>query len=184
MEVKGVPLNALKNFIKTRCGENGFQKVLNALSEEDRKIVGEDIMVSSWYDCDIFVRFANAMVKELFEGDESILEEYAQWSVGRELRGIYQIFVAFVSIESFINRSPAMFKSFYRGAECSAHIVVPKKAVAVFKGFQEHQRCIELIVKGWMKGAAERLGAKNCVAVISTALKEGKGYFEITETWE
>jgi hypothetical protein len=184
MEIKGVPFNTLKNFIKMRCGENELQKVLNALSEEDRKIVGGDVLVSNWFDFDIFVRFANAMVKELFKGDESILEEYAQWSVGRQLKGIYKIFAVFVSIESFVNKASSMINTYYRGAEVSARIVAPNKAVAVYKGYQAHQYCIELIMKGWIKGAFEYLGGRNCVTVVSTSLKEGKGYFELTATWE
>jgi hypothetical protein len=184
MEVKGVPLETMKEYIKTRFGEDGLQKVIDSLKEEDREIFREHILLNNWFDLDILVRFANAMVKELNNGNESVLEVYGEWAIKNQIKGVYKFLVAIISPESFIKKASYMMKVYYRGGECSSRLLSPGNAVAVFKGYQEHQWCMELIMKGWIKGAFEIVGAKNCITTVSTSLKEKKGYFEISGNWE
>ena len=53
MQIKGLILRSRIQFVKKNFGENAWEKVLNALSPEDRKTLEEKIFVGSWYPFDI-----------------------------------------------------------------------------------------------------------------------------------
>ena len=67
MKCKGVNIKGDCFTIKKKYGEEGFKKVLSALSEEDRKIV-ETCLYSDWLDFGVYRRFEEAIVKELGRG--------------------------------------------------------------------------------------------------------------------
>jgi hypothetical protein len=184
MRTKMVQHRNVIEFIKNRFGDQGWQKVLNRLSDEDKDVaLHRSKEVASWVDLDIHVRLLSVIVNELSGGKEDILLETGEWVAARDLKGIYKAFIMIVSTEFMLRRSSTIFHTFYDEGGMEVKTLAPGNVECIFNGFTKQQRLIELTIKGWFAGAAKLSGAKDIKLDITTSLKEDKGFFRLLFTY-
>jgi hypothetical protein len=183
--IKGVGLKNYITFIKETFGEDGFQKVLQSLNEEQRKIITEPILVNRWYDIELIVTIQKAMVTVLSNGDESILVRASAWNAKNTLHGVYRIFLRISDPGFMIRRAQTILRNHY-GQEVVVEVAEtsPRNLKGIVRGFQQHQWPVEVGIMGWIQGASALTSAKNVNIRITTSLREGKGYFELAGTWD
>src|SRR5271167_2860836 len=93
VQIKGSAIKETIEQIKTRAGEEAFQKILGLLDDETRKICEGDVFSSSWYPLDHFTRFLEIEIKVLADGKEEMVTRGSEAVIERQLRGIYKAFV-------------------------------------------------------------------------------------------
>jgi hypothetical protein len=180
MRLKMISHSDALAFIKKRFGDQGLQKVMNCLSDNDKEIATVySKLVSSWVDVDVHVRLLAAIVNELSFGEEKILLEAGEWIATKQLNGVYRVFLAVLSPEFMLKRSSTIFHNFYDEGAMEVKTLGLGKVDCIFRGFTKQQRPIELSITGWFAGAAKLSRAKNIKLDITTSLKEDKGYFQV-----
>ena len=92
MQVKGAALVSTIAYIKLKHGEEGFEKVLSKMSEEDREILSEPIMEPIWYPFRLYVNLTQKVDQVFGIGDLSLVREVGAFGADHDLKTIYKIF--------------------------------------------------------------------------------------------
>lgn len=184
MEVNGAAVLSLPLFVKTRFGEEGFQRWLDALSGQAREVFSTPIFQSSWYPMkEILVEPTRSICELFYHGDLKGAWDCGRHSADHGLRGIYKVFVRLSSPEFLINKASVILPTYYRPSRML--VIENKKGLAIVRvlDFPEMDTVIELRMAGWMERALEISGCKNVRMTIACSLTEGAPYTEFHGSW-
>jgi hypothetical protein len=183
VQIKGSAIQETINLIKTRSGEDAFQKILGLLDQETRKICEGEIFASSWYSLDLFTRFLEIEIRVLAGGNEEMVTRGSEAVIERQLRGIYKAFVKLGSPEFVIKRIAAVHATYFQGVPIDVQLQGQGKALVKYTGFEKQHRIMGFAIIGFFKKALEISGAKDVVIYFATPIEEGKGYSELSIAW-
>lgn len=182
-QIKGLAVAASVQRLKSNYGEEVFQKVLNELNEEDKKIFNGNILSSIWYPLNSFAHFLKAEVKVIYKGDRTKLRIGSEAIVEHQLKGIYKFFVKLGSPEFIVGRVGAINNSYFNGIELEKEIT-KGRFVGRYYGYEKDQDEFEEIIIGFYKKALEISGAKNIDAKFDIPINAGKEFAQIIVTWQ
>jgi hypothetical protein len=184
LQVKGGVLIDAMSLRKARLGEKEHFRLLGLLDPETKKIFQGRLISTEWYPLDAWVDFIEVDVRELWKGNPKGLIEASEKVIEKQLRGIYRFLIKLGSPESIIKRLTVINSTYLKGIEVQPTIVAPGKAVIRYRGLEKRHKVIEYTFIGFYRKALEISGAKNFEASITTSIADGKGYFELTVTWD
>jgi hypothetical protein len=183
VQIKGSAIKETIDQIKSRAGEAAFQKILDLLDDETRKICKGNIFSSSWYSLDHFARFLEIEIRVLADGKEEMVTKGAEAVIERQLRGIYKAFVKLGSPEFVIKRIAAVHATYFQGVPIDVQLLGNNRALVKYTGFEKQHRIMGFAIVGFFKKALEISGAKDVVLYFSTPIEEGKSYSELSIAW-
>ena len=183
VQIKGSAIKETINQIKTRSGEDAFQKILGLLDEETRKICEGEIFASTWYSLDLFTRFLEIEIRVLADGNEEMVTRGSEAVIERQLRGIYKAFVKLGSPEFVIKRIAAVHATYFQGVPIDVQLQGHGKALIKYTGFEKQHRIMGFAIIGFFRKALEISGAKDVKIHFATPIDEGKPYSELSISW-
>ena len=183
VQIKGATIRETVTQIKTRAGDQAFQKVLGLLDEPTRKIFEGEIFSSSWYPLDNFVRFLEVEIRVLANGREEVITRGAEAVNERQLQGMYKAFVKEGSPEYVIERIAAVHATYFQGVAVDVQLPESRKALIKYTGFEKQHRIMGFAIIGFFNKALELSGAKDAVIYFTTPIEEGRGYAELSIAW-
>ena len=187
VKIKAINLRSSKEFIKEKYGEDSLRKVIDSLSEEDKEIVNT-VLPSSWIPQDTWIRFFEAVVRELAAGNESIVKEAGSYTANKELSSIHRLFLKFGNPENIAKKVPVLMETYFSADEHDMEATATKLGENKYrisaKKFEPRQRLIEIAILGWLENAFKLSGAKNLSIGITKSLKEGEGSIEFLVSWQ
>jgi hypothetical protein len=187
VKIKAINLRSSKEFIKEKFGEDALRKVIDSLSEEDRNIVNT-VLPSSWIPQDTWIRFFEAVVRELAAGDESIVKEAGSYTANKELSSIHRLFLKFGNPENIAKKVPVLMETYFSADEHDMEATATKLGENKYrisaKKFEPRQRLVEIAILGWLENAFKLSGAKNLSIRITKSLNEGEGSIEYLVSWQ
>jgi hypothetical protein len=184
VQIKGSAIKETIQQIKSRNGEEAFQKILGLLDEETRKICQGEIFSSSWYPLDLFCRFLEVEIRVLADGKEEMVTRGSEAVIERQLRGIYKAFVKFGSPEFVIKRIAAVHATYFQGVPIEVHTPGKGTALVRYTGFERQNRIMGFAIIGFFKKALEISGAKEVNIHFSVPIEEGKPFCELSIAWD
>lgn len=137
VQIKGSAIKETINQIKSRAGEEAFQKILGLLDEETRTICQNEVFSSTWYPLDVFSRFLEVEIRVLADGKEEMVTRGSEAVIERQLRGIYKAFVKLGSSEFVIKRIAAVHATYFQGVPIEVQLQGHGKAVVRYTGFEK-----------------------------------------------
>jgi hypothetical protein len=182
-QIKGSAIQETINQIKGRAGEDAFQKIVALLDEETRNVFKGEIYSSTWYSLDSFTRFLQLEIRVLADGREDVITRGSEAAVERQLRGIYKAFVKLGSPEFVIKRIAAVHATYFQGVPIEVKLLGHGKALIRYTGFEKQHRLMGFVIIGFFKKALEISGAKDVALHFTTPIEEGKGYAELSLSW-
>jgi eukaryotic-like serine/threonine-protein kinase len=183
VEIKGATIKETVTQIKTRAGDQAFQKILALLDEDTRRIFEGEIFASTWYPLDKFARFLEVEIRVLANGREEVITRGAEAVNERQLLGIYKAFVRVGSPEYVIERIAAVHTTYFQGVSVDVQLPEPRKALIKYIGFEKQHRIMGFAIIGFFNKALELSGANNAVIYFTTPIEEGRGYAELSIAW-
>jgi hypothetical protein len=183
VQIKGSAVKETIDQIKTRAGEAAFQRVLECLDPETRKMFESEIFASSWFPLDHFTRFLEVEVRVLANGDEDMVRRGAEAVNERQLRGIYKAFVKIGSPEFVIKQIAAVHATYFQGVSIEVQLLGQGKALLKYTGFEKQHRIMGFALIGFFNKALEISGAKDVAIHFATPIDDGKGYSELSISW-
>ena len=187
IKIKALNLRSSKEFITKKFGEDGLKKVIDSLSEEDRKIV-TTVLPSSWIPQDTWIHFYEVVVKELNAGDESIVKEAGSYTANKELSSIHRLFLKLGNPENIAKKVPVLMETYFYADEHKMEATATKldenKYLITAGKFEPHQRLIEIAILGWLENAFRLSGAKNLRFEMTKSLTQGDGSIEYIVNWQ
>ena len=161
MQVKGVALVSTIAYIKTKHGEEGFEKVLNKLAEEDREILSEPIMEPIWYPFRLYVNLTQTVDQVFGIGDLSLAREVGAFGADHDLKTIYKIFYKLGSPQFIIKQVARVFSSYFDVGNAIVIKSESKSCVVELHDFPALSSVFIQRVRGFTKKTIELSGGKN-----------------------
>ena len=165
MKVKGGALLSRLAFIREQRGEEGVQRVLQRLSDADRKLCSP-ILVGGWYPFELNARLDEAIAAEMRMGEE-VFVLMGEKSAEQNLGGSHRAMLSQGDPHGLLRRAPQIYQMYYDTGRRTYERLGDKKAVLRTydaPAFSHHD-CLTVI--GWHRKAIEMCGATN-VRVIET----------------
>lgn len=185
VEIKGTTLVIGKKVFLRIHGEEIFEKVVGLLNEQEQAVFRGPIWAVQWYPLDYYIHWAEAIIKEIYKGDEEAnLKHLVYPSVEEQFNLVYRAFLLFSSPESILERQVSITGTYFRGVTVEVEMIGSGRALLTYTGFKKQDRVIEISIRGWWEKVLEAARAKNYSFQIQTSIGEGKGYSEYIVAWE
>jgi hypothetical protein len=129
MTVKGTGWLGNYEYFRKRYSQEDIEKVKKALAEKDREaLFGKPVLNISQVDFGANVRFLVIADEILGKGDQQLIKEAAIYNAKKDLKGVYKLFISFVSPRYIIKRSSQIWSQYYNQGEAVATYISSKKA--------------------------------------------------------
>lgn len=183
MKVKGNIIKSRIAFVKERFGEEGWQKVLAALPEADRKPLASAISVG-WYDFEVGDRLDKAIVKALGGGDTKVFREMGRASARENLTKVHTSFLEPRDPLKFMAKAPIIYRFYYDTGQRAWQQTGPTSGVLTTTGSETFSTADCATVMGWYEEALEMLGAKNVSINEETCCAQGADACRYKVSWD
>lgn len=180
MQVKGIGIITLPLFIQKKFGKVGYQKWLDALSEEANFIYSDRIDQDKWYELrTMYVEPTLIMCGMFFNRDLNAAWEHGRFSADYTLRGIFNIFLKMSSARFMASMAGIIFPTFYNPGKITIKKSEANHIMLTIDDFPEMYTVIELHICGWIERAMELCGYKEREVKINHSLTKNEDYTEI-----
>lgn len=183
--VKGITLIILKEFIRTKFGEEGYQKWVTAMEPSSALIFKNEISSKEWYPymtsfhkpyklaCDLFYAGANTGIKE-------ISEYHYNQIVPKYLRPLL-FFVPKHLVLTYA--AEHIFPDLFDPARIELIKARKKLLVVHLTNFNEDPEVIELAILAWSTLLLESITHIRATMEITKSIKDGEIYTEFVLKW-
>jgi uncharacterized protein (TIGR02265 family) len=165
MEIKGLVIQARKEFVEEQFGADAWRKILEALPPEDRKTLGDLILTARWYPFELGERIDRAIVNVFGGGKEKIFEEIGAKSAQRSLTKVHKSFLTPGDPQAFLKKTDVIYKFYYDTGRREYTQTGPTSAVLTTHDAKTFSVPDCLTVLGWHKEALRMCGARNVEGV-------------------
>lgn len=118
LEVKGTAFLARKVMLEHERGVAAFASVLGKLSRADQAVFSRPILATTRIPVDAFLRLNDAIVDELYGGDElsyfGFGKQSASWSL---TQGPYKHLVQSRSVAEFVASAPTLYRNYFTAGD-------------------------------------------------------------------
>lgn len=183
--VRGFILISLKEFVRTKFGEEGYQKWLTAMQPSSSLIFKNEILSSEWYPYIPAFHNPYRLVCDLFyEGANTGIKEISEYSYDRILPKWMKTFLIFLP-KYFILRNSVeyIFKNLFDPV--NIEIIKSRNGILIahIKDFNEDSDVLELSVLYWASSLLESINTIKSSIEITKSMKEGNAYTELLVRW-
>jgi uncharacterized protein (TIGR02265 family) len=164
-KVKGGSLQSRLEFVREHRGEEGVQRVIARLSEEDRAACAH-LLTGAWYPFDLNQRLDDAIAAEMAMGDRAFLL-MGEKSAEHNLTKSHRAFVTDKDPHGLLKRAAQIYQAYYDSGSRNYLRVDEHKARISTHDSSTYSRHDCLTVVGWHRKAIEMCGG-NDVNVVET----------------
>lgn len=158
-KVKGAVILARRSFVQEEFGEQAWDRVLEALPEDDRALLGRPVLTSNWYAFAINERLDAAIVKVLGHDDAKIFERIGARSARQNLTGSHRAFVTPGAPERFLANTDRIYEFYYDTGYREFQATGAGEGVMTTHEAETFSSTDCLTVIGWYKEALRMCGA-------------------------
>jgi hypothetical protein len=184
MEIKGIAVIAIRDFVKTKYGDK-FPVWLNGLHEDSRTIFSSAIDSTRWYSVNTAVIGPTKKIGELFYGNDikNAAWECGRYSAEKGLSGIYKLFVKASTPSFIVSRASYVFERYYQPCKLKTTAANSKLAVLCLSDIENPEAIVEYRIAGWIEKALEISGCSGISVEITRSLTRGDEFTEFTSRW-
>jgi uncharacterized protein (TIGR02265 family) len=182
-KVKGSVLKSRLEFVRKEFGEAGLDKVLDSLSEEDRKVLGRLVAVT-WVDFDVGKRLDDAIVKMVGGGSTRFFERLGEASAEVNLASLHNAFLAPGDPKAFLAKAPQIYRLYYDVGWREYHETGEREGVLTTHEAETFSKTDCLTVIGWYRRALEMCGARNVRIVEEECRSAGGSVCRYRVSWQ
>ena len=161
MKVKGVVINARREFVREHFGEGAWEKVLDALPAADRGALQGQILATSWFPFELGNELDKAIVSVLGAGNAKIFEDLGKKSAQQSLGGVHKTFVAHGAPQHFLRKAGIIYSLYYDTGRREYEETGACSGVLTTRDAETFSVPDCLTVVGWYKEALRMCGASD-----------------------
>jgi hypothetical protein len=182
-QVKGTAVVASVRYLTERFGEDALKRVFRFLPEEDRRVLEQGLLASSWYPMPLFLRFMQEAEQQLRAQEPEVIRQMGAASADYGIKGVYKIFFKVGSPEFIISRAARVFSSYYDTGRIDVVEAARGRAVLDLTGFLGAPQFCDRI-RGWMERTVSLAGARNLRSEHSQCVHRGDPVCRFEGHWE
>ncbi len=184
MEVKGEAILSIPIFVLKKGGIKLYNKWLDSLSPEARKVFSSPIYKDDWFSLKEIMVEPTKKACELF----LVNSKRGAWECGRYiaeygLKGIYRVLIKLASPKVLLKKAGPIIASYYKPSSLEVVESDNFSAVIRIKEFPEMDEIIECRIGCLMERATEICGCFNVKVKITKSLTQNDPYTEYVVTW-
>lgn len=184
-KVKGEAMLSIPLFIIKKYGNKAYNRWLNSLSPEAKKVYSSPIHKSDWYPLKEMIIEPTMKICELFYNNSL----RGAWDCGRYsaeygLKGVYKVLVKLSSPLVLIKKGSSILPTYYKPTELEVVEHGKDFAIVHIKKFPEIDKSIENRIAGWMERAVEVTGCKHVTVNITKSMADKAKYTEYKIYWK
>lgn len=174
-QVKGTAILPVEVYVRAQWGENGWERLLERVSPETRKVLQGRIIQVSWYPQAVIAEIYQAVADLFAGGDLNYCRKVGREAADYGLTFIHRLIFKLQSPSLLVSRGAELWASYYQPSTVEVSEESPGKILAVVKGLETSPAHLHSIA-GWMERVAELIGGRDVKVTVDTAA----GRFEIT----
>ncbi len=159
-KVKGFVVLSRREFVISRFGAPAWERVLSAMTPEDRAALEGVVLASSWIGLPLCERLDEAIIAQIGGRAEAAFRELGRQSADQNLVKYQAGFLRGRAPQSFLAQAPAIYRLYYEKGERRHEATGPESAALVTTGAENVTSGDCLTVMGWHERALELIGAK------------------------
>ncbi len=186
VRIKGMVISSTVAFVKEKFGEKMFNKVVEELSGETRKVVTGHVIAGATYDILFLLEFQKKICEVIGKGDPLFAREIGAFAAERSFIGLFKYLLKLASIPFALKRAPFIYNTFYSMGKMEVIKIDSENKESIikvdklpFKDVYWEQR-----IAGWIEKAGEILGAKDVDVKISKSFALDDEFTEYYIKWE
>lgn len=159
-QIKGSVLKSRLSFVEQHAGTEGVQRVLDALSDEDRRTL-RLVLPVQWYPFDVSRRLDDAIVRTIGGGRSDFFERLGEASAEQNLGTLHKTFVAEGRPQDFMAKAPQIYRLYYETGRREYEPTGERAGVLTTFDAETFSAPDCLTVIGWYRKALELCGASS-----------------------
>ena len=162
-ESKGSGFSSAVSVLRKMTAPEAFEQMVATLPPETAELVRRPPLPVAWISSYHFQTLLTAVVRDLFGGDEKKLEDWGRQSLLADMRGIYKMFIRFLSPQFVIERGAKLWDTYTRNQGTARATAVGTAAADVFYTGLPADLCSPAFwayQRGAVKGVMEATGYK------------------------
>ena len=181
VKVKGAALLSRLAFVRDHHGEEGVQKVLARLSEQDRGACTH-LLTGGWYPFALGERLDQAVAAEMAMGEDVFLL-MGEKSAVQNLSGPHKALLSPGDPHGLLRRTPQIYQMYYdSGRRLYEHAGEKKAILRTYDApAYSHEDCLTVI--GWHRKAIEMCGGTQVRVTETQCRANGAPYCEYVCEW-
>ncbi len=183
--VKGTAVKATVAFLRERLDEDTFQAVLDGVDGNERELLTQPILQSSWYELSLLLHVMAATEGRIkLPPGRTLAWEMGRFSADYGLKTIYKVFFKVADPGFIIRKSSQVFSAYYDSGAMEVLGTEGKTADLRLTGFNQPHAWFCDRLMGWMERTLELSGAKNARMVHPKCLARGDATCDYSGRWE
>lgn len=161
-KTKGLILLARREFVESRWGKAGWEKVLRRLSREDQQVLRGLILAIAWYPFELNLRLDQAIAEIHSPHDrKEVFLEMGRASAEVNMLKLHPSYVKAGHPKHLLDNTAHIYKSYYDSGYRTCEML--SETSAVLRTYEARNVTSEdcLTVVGWYQKAIEICGGKN-----------------------
>jgi len=183
MKVKGNIVKARQAFVRERFGHDAWERVLDSLPDDDRKILRGIVTNTAWFDFDMAKRLDDAIVATLGQGRTVVFEEIGRASAVANLTTVHQRLLAPGNPQQFMEKADLIYRFYYDKGYRTYEPTGPSAGILTTHEAETFSQMDCLTVIGWYKQALEMCGARNVQVTEETCRALGGDVCRYVFSW-
>jgi hypothetical protein len=163
-QIRGAFFANIVNWVQDAYGKETYQRILDRLDEEDRRLLQKKILTSGWYPVEFTERFANACRAEVLasfgESESTFDRRNLREAGGRVMQSLYKFVLSWLEPRTVITKIPALFGRIYDQGQAEVARNDPGLCEVIFRGPKEMTDSIRRFGPGSVEYVLELSGAK------------------------
>jgi hypothetical protein len=145
-------------WIEHRFGAAGWQRLLDAVSAEDRRTLTSVVAVG-WYDLGVEIRMLDAIDQVLVRGDRKLLDEMGRFTADHDFGGVQRLFFRLANPAYVMEKAMSYWNRYYDGGRWEIRRL-PGGADGELIDFASPNEIFCIVTTGYLARMFELVGAK------------------------
>ncbi|HXY29388.1 MAG TPA: TIGR02265 family protein [Gemmatimonadaceae bacterium] len=159
-QIKGAALRARLTFVEQHFGKDGVERVLDTLSEADRRTL-KLVLPALWFPFDLGRRVDDAIVRVLGAGRPDFFERIGEASAEQNLSTVHASFLSSGDPHAFLRKAPVIYRTYYESGRREYEQTGPTSGVLTTHDAPTPSAPDCLTVVGWHRRALQMCGARD-----------------------
>jgi hypothetical protein len=184
VQVKGAVLLSRKALVCTEYGDDAWDKVIEAVSEESRQQLKGLVLSASWYPFKLNEELDRAIVDVVGGGDLNIFKKIGVKSAQENLKGPHKAFLTPGEPMRFLEQSDCIYRFYYDVGYREFEATGPNSGVITTYEAETFSEADCLTVIGWYEEALQMCGATKVVMTEEACRARGDAHCRYRVSFE
>lgn len=171
-QIKGGVLKSRLAFVEQHSGQEGVERVMNALPPDDRRALATALAIT-WYPFELGKRLDDAIVRAIGGGRPEFFEKLGEASAEQNLATFHKAFMTKGDAHAFLAKAPAIYKLYYETGRREYAKVGEREGLLTTFDAETFSAPDCLTVVGWHRKALQMCGVAGVQVVEESCRAKG-----------